>query len=132
MDVVACYVEVGEEVLYLERQDGKTYARCWDLPGGKVGDGELPLTAIQREVFEETGIDLQLKDFEFIRKVYVRLDEYDFEHYMFRVKLPQKPRIKLSAEEHRSFTWITPKTALTLLLVPDEEHCIRFVYASVL
>ena len=36
------------------------YPGQWDLPGGKVDDGESFDAALQREVFEETGLRLEL------------------------------------------------------------------------
>ena len=36
-----------------------TYKRDWDLPGGVVEVGESPLLAVQREVEEELGLDIE-------------------------------------------------------------------------
>ena len=36
------------------------FAEEWDLPGGKVNFGELPLDALKREVEEETGIGVNV------------------------------------------------------------------------
>lgn len=42
--------------LGLELEIGRT--RLWDLPGGKVEDGEEPMQTLLREVKEETGLDV--------------------------------------------------------------------------
>lgn len=41
----------------LESADGK-----WELPGGKIEFGETPEEAVQREVFEETGYQVKVKE----------------------------------------------------------------------
>lgn len=46
----------GNELLLSERNDGKG----WNLPGGRVEEGESDQTALVREVKEETGLDVEV------------------------------------------------------------------------
>ena len=39
-------------------KEGGVYADCWHTPGGGINDGENKVSALKREVFEETGIDI--------------------------------------------------------------------------
>lgn len=47
---------------------------CWDIPGGFLEAGELPLDGMLREVKEETGLDVRVID-----QLGVYIDRYDFE-----------------------------------------------------
>ena len=49
-------VERGR-VLLTQRRAGTHLAGAWELPGGKVRDGEDPRAALRRELREELGID---------------------------------------------------------------------------
>lgn len=39
----------------------KTELRGWEIPGGQVEEGEDVISALKREVEEESGIDIQIK-----------------------------------------------------------------------
>lgn len=93
-----------------------------------MGEGEAMVEAVQREVYEETGIGEDLSSFQFQRTLYVRYPEYDFDYHVFFLKLPHKPRIHLAPREHRSFTWIKPLDALSLPLIPDEEGAVQYFF----
>jgi 8-oxo-dGTP diphosphatase len=47
----------------LGRRANDPGAGLWDLPGGFLQENELPVDALRREVREETGLELELRDF---------------------------------------------------------------------
>ena len=49
--------------LLLTRRARPPYKRWWDLPGGFVDRNELPKEAILRELKEETGLEIRIKEF---------------------------------------------------------------------
>lgn len=53
---IAVVTEPSGRVLFVRRGD------FYELPGGKVEDGETPLEAVVRELEEETGIRIKEKD----------------------------------------------------------------------
>ena len=56
--LVSAAVLIEEQrVLLSQRKAGAHLAGAWELPGGKVNDGEDPRDALRRELHEELGIE---------------------------------------------------------------------------
>ena len=99
-------IKQDQKVLLLRRAAGNPlYKGLFELPGGKVDFGEDPRGALQREISEETGRDvetLQLFD------VHSELDVNDLKHQyivlVFLVSLKPETTIELSAE-HDKYVW---------------------------
>jgi 8-oxo-dGTP diphosphatase len=61
--VVAVAMQDGKGcVLLQQRPPGKPMAGLWEFPGGKIEPGESPEAALARELHEELGITLSVKD----------------------------------------------------------------------
>ncbi len=63
----------GEVLLTKRSPEKRSYPNMWALTGGAVLAGEDSLTAVQRELFEETGIRAELERFELV-DTYLRRD----------------------------------------------------------
>jgi 8-oxo-dGTP diphosphatase len=50
----------GGEILLAQRPPGVHMAGLWELPGGKIRDGESPPAALVRELREELGIETEV------------------------------------------------------------------------
>lgn len=81
--VVCVWIHDGHGRLLLTRRaPGKTFAGTWENSGGAAKAGEDSLTAISRELFEETGIRASEDEFEFLRSVRDKNAFYD--HYCLK------------------------------------------------
>ncbi len=49
----------GGRLLILRRDDRQMLGGLWEFPGGKLESGETPVQAVEREVREETGLNVQ-------------------------------------------------------------------------
>ena len=66
-------IDVEGRILLAQRPEGKSMAGLWEFPGGKVHEGELPETALVRELAEELSLDITetcLAPFTFASHVY--------------------------------------------------------------
>ena len=103
---VRAIIKQDDKVLLLRRSGGNPkYERLYELPGGKVDFGEDPKATLQREVSEETGLEvltLQLSN------VYSILDEEDpqkqYISLVFWVGVQGGHHIAVS-NEHDKYSW---------------------------
>jgi ADP-ribose pyrophosphatase YjhB (NUDIX family) len=49
----------GDGRILLTRRRWEPYAGMWDLPGGFLGETELPGDGLRRELLEETGLEVE-------------------------------------------------------------------------
>lgn len=60
MDVVAAVFTDGERVLACRRRAGLAAGGCWEFPGGKPEPGEEAGVALEREIAEELGVEIEV------------------------------------------------------------------------
>lgn len=58
--VVAALIRKGSRILLTQRWPGKHAGLTWEFPGGKVEHGESDHEALQRELSEELGIEVEI------------------------------------------------------------------------
>ena len=125
-DVVSCFCVKDNKLLLLHRQDHKPQGNLWGFPAGKVDGEEKYPNAMQRELKEETGLDVPLDKLIYINKVYTRYPEYDFTFHMYTTQVAQDAQIVLNPNEHKAYKWVDPKDIQTLPLMQDLEACLEF------
>jgi 8-oxo-dGTP diphosphatase len=70
IEVAAAVIQRADGAFLLaQRPPGKVYAGYWEFPGGKVEPGEPPRRALERELHEELGIDIEAA-YPWITRVY--------------------------------------------------------------
>ena len=61
--VVAGIIRREGKILLARRASHKAMSGKWEFPGGKVEEGESPGTALEREIYEEFGVRIEVVDF---------------------------------------------------------------------
>lgn len=121
-DVVSLFVIYKGKILLLKRQENKPHEKTWGPPAGKGDASENLEQSICRETFEETNIKITSEEITKAEKHYfVRHGDIDFMFHVYYVELSDKPKVILRSVEHSHYDWFTPKDALDLDLVQDEE-----------
>lgn len=99
----------GNEVLLLKRANGDIWMpNKWALVGGKVEDGEDTVTAITREIREETGMEIS----EFIGYYVIRTGKNHIE-YVYIAVVEGEPAVTLN-DEHTDYGWFNTDEIMTL------------------
>jgi len=129
--VAGCVIEHDGKILLLKYPDSKKdNPNKWASPAGKIDPGETAKDAVIREIFEETGLEIDPQKLIFIEQAYDRYPSYDYIYYLFRYKIlsKERPNIRLKIKEHISHKWSTVEEALKEDLVCDHDYCIKKVY----
>ncbi len=125
-------------ILATEFSDRTAVPGLWSLPGGGIDDGENPSQAVQREIYEETGqsvdvrqfIDIQtdhwigmspagvLEDFHAVRLIYVARCLNPTDPVVHDVGGTTADSAWVPAERWREIPWATGARALLLRHAP--------------
>lgn len=104
--VVAAVVSRGSRVLLLKRPKIEFMGGIYELPSGMVEEGESLDAALSRELFEETGLELDeikryLGHFDYLARGGRMTRQFNFEVSV------REGDLRLS--EHESYAWIDKK-----------------------
>lgn len=103
--VVCVWVYDGQgKILLTRRAPEKSFAGTWENSGGAAQAGEDSLTAISRELREETGICARKEEFRLLRSV--RDGTCFFDHYCLKRAIPLE-QVVLQQGETDSVQWVT-------------------------
>lgn len=108
-------VKKGNKFLILLRSPkAENFPNHWDFPGGKLEEGEDPFRGIEREVFEETA--LQVKALDVVGAYEIVVDGVRTRFTIYSAKIISG-NVKLS-HEHTGFKWATKEEILKLKIEP--------------
>jgi mutator protein MutT len=102
VEVVAAVIERSGRILITRRPAGAHLAGLWEFPGGKREPGELPVTALEREILEELGARVTVGDV--IETVEWRYPEKRVRISFFRCALDGEP----APPEALEMAWVAP------------------------
>ncbi len=131
VQVAACYLEINNKLLLLQRAQKKLEPGKWGVPAGKIENDETPEDAAKRELMEETGISLENHfRIQRLNSLYIRKPEVDYVYHVFKVQLDQIPDVHLS-DEHQDYIWATSKDIETIALMDGAKEALQHYQAMI-
>lgn len=104
----------GESMLLVRQYRLLIDRLSWEVPGGKVDDGETPEAAAVRECLEETG--LQCRDLKPLLSFRPGLDTLHNPTYLFYTdKFVKAPGKNLSQREVQGCTWVPLERCIEMI-----------------
>ncbi len=113
----AALIDADGRVLLAQRPSGRRMAGLWEFPGGKVQEGEIPETALIRELREELGVEVRtgcLAPLSFASHPYV-----DF-HLLMPLYICRNWRGQPQGCEGQRLHWVHPRRLATYPLPPAD------------
>lgn len=101
----------GELLLTLRAPEKEQYPGLWENQGGSALAGEKSLPAIQRELYEETGLRLESSAFTLLGTSLEKTAMVDI--YAVRTDIPIED-VRLQPGETVSAQWVTPRLLETM------------------
>lgn len=123
-----CFLMFKSEILVLKRARKDEQVGKWGVPGGKLSSEETPVSALVREVFEETGLTLFDAKFQFLSKALIT-NPCDGRYliYLYYYKLYSKPKISIHHEEHSDFQWVGIHNFMNLNLLVSQGLAFKHI-----
>ncbi len=122
-EAAGCVVQRGNKFLILRRSPLETsFHGMYELPGGKLEEGETAEEAAKIETKEEAGLDVKI-----VKKIGEHIDHDAKKVYHGYIGVAKKgQKVKLS-EEHDHFKWVTLDEAFAMPRSKLSHHA-RFLF----
>ena len=122
---IAVIVNDDNKILLLKRADVKDLwgSNQWALAGGTIEKNEEPEEACEREIKEETGLEIN----KFVEKVIIQRNPGSVEH-IFACRYEGEPTDITLNEEHSNYGWFSVSEMEYLDTVPNLIDYINLVF----
>ena len=104
------------KVLLAQRKKGKDLEFKWELPGGKLEEGETLQECLCRELIEELNLKVIVKNL-FLKSEYI----YDFGGFVLNTFIAECPDPNITkTDAHEQYKWVEPQDLLKYDLAPAD------------
>ncbi|WAA08969.1 (deoxy)nucleoside triphosphate pyrophosphohydrolase [Fervidibacillus albus] len=123
--VGAVIMNEKEEVLCALRSPEMTLPNLWEFPGGKIEKSETPEESLIREIKEELGCTIQVK--EKVKEVHHEYPSIIVNLLTYKAKIIDgKPK----AKEHAELKWVPIQELYTLDWAPADVPTVNILLAD--
>lgn len=124
-----CAILSGGRLFLIQRSnDDHHNPGLWEFPGGKLDKGQTLNDALEREIFEESGLLIQPRHrIAYAQSEIITKGKYAALPYVVLVGIADLigGNLRLS-EEHQDFRWVTPKGALRFTLTQESAAALAY------
>ena len=123
IEVVAAIIHHDGAYFATQRGYGE-FEGMWEFPGGKIEPGESREDALKREIQEELGVDIYIKEL-------LCTTEYDYPtfHLTMHCYLCSVASGEIELREHKSAQWLTAETLYSVEWLPADREIIAMLRA---
>lgn len=123
LDVVGAILTWQGKILCMQRGIGHNAATSlkYEFPGGKISPGETRTHALERELDEELGLRLSVREADFYQEVHHTYPGFDITMYVFKCPMPSPA---FEQREHVDHRWLTPPELPTLDWAPADRYVV--------
>ena len=124
IEVVAAIIHRDGAYFATQRGYGE-FEGMWEFPGGKIEPGESREDALKREIQEELGVDIYVKEL-------LCTTEYDYPTFYLTMHcyLCSVASSEIELREHKSAQWLTAETLDTVEWLPSDKEIIAKLRAN--
>ncbi len=105
----------GADILVMKRGAAGFAGGGWFIPGGHVEDGERPIEACARELFEETGITVEAASLQIVDVMSYETGSATAHTIIYSANCPDGAECVIN-DEHVAVRWMTPEAYIARFL----------------
>lgn len=121
IEVVAAIIYQDKTIFAAERGPGFLEG-YFEFPGGKVEEGETQQEALARELYEELGIESEIKEYELT--VEHQYENFYLVMHLYNVQLKSE---NIQLKFHKSYRWLTKELLLSVNWAPADIPVLKYV-----
>ena len=125
LDVTCAIIEKDDKVLCAQRSEQMSHALKWEFPGGKLEAGETLAACLKREIKEELGLDIAIREQLLARQhTYSPTKEIRLHPFICTIQAGT-----ISLKEHKQIAWLHLNKLKTLDWAEADIHVLNYYLA---
>jgi 8-oxo-dGTP pyrophosphatase MutT (NUDIX family) len=121
-------IERAGKVLVI--RDPRMEREIWEIPGGRLNEGEEPKSGLARELFEELGINCQVHEVIYMSQFLQGSEGKNALMIAYRVTVEDNAEFVLQSGEVSEIRWVTKDEADKMEFFPEYTATLKCYFAD--
>lgn len=109
-------------------RDPRVDGIIWELPGGRLNEGEDPKEGLAREIKEELGVDCVVGEIVYLKQFLQGNEGKNALMIAYQATIPETASFIVSAEEICDVRWITAEEVVQLTFYPEYKETLDIYF----